>query len=66
MVFMIEEKFRKKGFTNGGGWGIIISAFGLVAQLGGRVVRKAMQKSQLQAKKPSWQKSCKKRQNMGS
>ena len=31
-----------------------------IAQLGGRVVHKAMQKSKLQAKNLSWQKSCEK------
>ena len=39
--------------------------YGLVAQLGGRVVRKATQKSQLQAKNLSCQKSCKKQQKYG-
>ena len=42
-----------------------VAKYRLVAQLGGRVVRKAMQKSQLQAKNPSWQKGCEKQQKYG-
>ena len=39
---------------------IKVAKYRLIAQLGGRVVRKAMQKSQLQAKNQSCQESCEK------